>query len=97
MASGVILEWSVEALADLDRFAKFLHQEHPRLAAIVAEEIITKAASLVEHPLMGQPIAGHGEYRQVVLRVLNADYVFQYHVGEGRLTMLRVFHGRERR
>ena len=31
------LEWSDEALADLDRFAEFLSREHPSLAAIVSQ------------------------------------------------------------
>jgi hypothetical protein len=30
------LEWSATALADLDRFAAFLHERHPRLAQIIA-------------------------------------------------------------
>jgi plasmid stabilization system protein ParE len=52
------LEWSDEALADLDRFAEFLHSDHPALAAIVAAEIIDKVQVLSEHPLLGRPIAG---------------------------------------
>ena len=32
------LEWSDQALADLDRFAEFLHQEHPSLAPVVAAD-----------------------------------------------------------
>jgi plasmid stabilization system protein ParE len=36
------LEWSDEALADLDRFVEFLGRERPSLAAIVATEIIDK-------------------------------------------------------
>jgi hypothetical protein len=36
------LEWSDEALADLDRFAEFLGREHQSLAPIVAAEIIDK-------------------------------------------------------
>jgi plasmid stabilization system protein ParE len=91
------LEWSEDALADLDRFAAFLHQHHPSLARIVAREIVDRAQILSVHPQLGRPIAGRDEYRQIVLQVLNAAYVFQYrHDGE-RLVMLRVFHGREAR
>ncbi len=91
------LEWSDDALADLDRFANFLQQQHPWLAKIVADEIIAKAQILSEHPLLGRPIAGREEYRQIVLQVLNAAYVFQYRYDNERLVMLRIFHGREAR
>jgi|RhiMethySRZTD1v2_1073278.scaffolds.fasta_scaffold00460_9 hypothetical protein len=33
------IEWSASALADLDRFARFLHERYPGLAAAVAREI----------------------------------------------------------
>jgi toxin ParE1/3/4 len=72
------LEWSDDALADLDRFAEFLHREHPSLAAIVATEIVNKVQVLTTHPFLGKPIAGRQEYRQIVLQVLGAAYVFQY-------------------
>ena len=91
------IEWSTAALADLDRFAEFLQDRHPALSPIVAREIIAKAQILVEQPRLGRAITGHGEYRQAVLRVLNAAYVFQYRLDEDRIMMLRVFHGRERR
>jgi plasmid stabilization system protein ParE len=93
----VKLEWSAAALADLDRFAAFLHQRHPELAAIVAAEIRAKAEVLSEHPLIGRPLAGRPEFRELVLDVLNARYVFRYASDGARLVMLRVFHGRERR
>jgi toxin ParE1/3/4 len=93
----VKLEWSAAALADLDRFAAFLHDRHPRLAKIVAAEIQAKAGIVAEHPLIGRPIAGRPEYRELVLEVLNAPYVFRYGYDGERLVMLRVFHGRERR
>ena len=91
------VEWSAAALADLDRFAEFLQDRHPKLSAIVAREIIAKARILSDSPRLGRTIAGRHEYRQVVLRVLNAAYVFQYRVLEDRIVLLRVFHGRERR
>lgn len=52
------------------------------LAPVVAAEIIGKAQLLSEHPQLGRPIAGRPEFRQIVLQVLGAAYVFQY-VGAG--------------
>jgi plasmid stabilization system protein ParE len=93
----VRVEWSTEALADLDRFAAFLADQHPRLAPIVASAILEKVELLAQFPELGRPIRGRLEYRQIVLRVLNASYVFQYRYDGQRVVMLRVFHGREDR
>ena len=97
LAQSMKLEWSDAALADLDRFAAFLDREHPSLAAVVASEIIGKVQVLSEHPKLGRPIAGREEYRQIVMHVLGAAYVFQYRFDDRRLVMLRVFHAREAR
>jgi addiction module RelE/StbE family toxin len=91
------VEWSEDALIDLDRFAEFLHRQHPSLAATVAAELIHGVQVLTEHPLLGRPIAGHKEYRQLILQVLNARYVFHYRYDGERLVILRAFHGREAR
>jgi len=58
----VKLEWSVDALADLDRFERFLRGQHPHLAPIVAETIVDAARVLEEHPKLGRPIAGRDEF-----------------------------------
>jgi plasmid stabilization system protein ParE len=91
------VEWSQDALADLDRFALFLHDKYPALAPRVAQEITDKAQILSEFPQSGRPLAGREEYRQIVLAILNARYVFQYRYDGERLVILRVFHGREAR
>jgi plasmid stabilization system protein ParE len=93
----VKLEWSAMALANLDRFATFLHDRDPRLGRIVAREIVQKAQILQDHPELGRSIQGSKEYREVVLQVLNASYIFQYACDGERIVMLRVFHGREAR
>jgi plasmid stabilization system protein ParE len=79
------------------RSARRLNQEHPALAERVASEIISKVQVLVEHPRLGRPISGREEYRQIILQVLRATYVFQYRFGGTRLVMLRVYHAREAR
>lgn len=91
------LEWSAAALADLDRFAAFLHDRYPRLANVIAAEIKEKARILCEHPLIGRAIQGRPQYRELVLEVANAKYLFRYVFDGERLVMLRVFHGREAR
>jgi addiction module RelE/StbE family toxin len=91
------IEWSADALADLDRFAVFLQKNHPLLAPVVAEAIIEKIQALSEHPLLGKPLRGREEYRQLVLQVLNGTYVFEYRVDHERVVILRVFHGKEAR
>jgi plasmid stabilization system protein ParE len=91
------LEWSAAALADLDRFAAFLQERHPARAGVVAREILAKAAVLEAHPQLGYPIGGRGQYRQVVLEVLRAKYIFRYRIAGERIVMLRVWHGREQR
>jgi len=91
------LEWSGDALADLDRFAAFLSEKHPGLSRRIAQEIISRAELLADHPQLGRPIVGRKEYRQIILQVLNARYVFQYRYDGERLVMLRIFHGREAR
>ena len=66
------LEWSREALADLNRFATFLSSKHPALVERAAQEILSRAEILADHPQLGRPLAGREEYRQIILQVLNA-------------------------
>lgn len=97
VAGSIDLQWSDDALADLNRFAAFLQDQSLELAAIVAEAMIARTQILSRHPRLGRPIAGREEYRQLVLQVLGGDYVFQYRYDGTHLVILRVFHAREDR
>ena len=87
VAGSIDLDWSDDALADLDRFAAFLQEQSPELAAIVAEEIIARAQLLSRHPKLGRPISTREEYRQIVMQVLGGTYVFQYRYDGNRIVM----------
>jgi plasmid stabilization system protein ParE len=51
------VEWSQDALADLDRFAEFLHERYPLLAKKIAGEIIKKAQILADRIRLRRAIA----------------------------------------
>ena len=69
------VEWSSDALDDLDRFARFLNEHQPSLAKNVAREIIAKVQILTDHPLLGRLVGGHVEFREMVMQVANASVV----------------------
>jgi plasmid stabilization system protein ParE len=97
VAGSIDLQWSDDALADLNRFGAFLDEQSPELAAAVADAIVARTQILARHPKLGRPIAGREEYRQLVLQVLGGEYVFQYRYEGVVLVILRVFHAREAR
>ena len=59
---------------------------------LVAAAIMQKTEILEQFPELGRPDYMRPEYRQIVLRVLNASYVLQYRYDGERLVILRVFH-----
>lgn len=99
MAIGPIVKliWSVNALADLERFAAFLRDHHPRLATRIAPEIMKRARMIGDHPGIGRVIEKGGIYRELNVSVLNGIYVFRYSIRPDHIRILRVFHGRENR
>jgi plasmid stabilization system protein ParE len=97
VAGPVEIEWSVDALADLDRFAAFLHDQSPELAARVAGELVARTDVLGRHPQLGRPIGSRQDYREIVLTVFGGTYALQYRFDGNSVLMLRVFHGRDLR
>ncbi|KPF96388.1 hypothetical protein IP86_16540 [Rhodopseudomonas sp. AAP120] len=89
------LVWSETAIADLERFAEFLRDNHPALAGRIAPEIVRQARLIADYPQIGR--IGSGGYRELNLPVLNAVYVLRYTLDAEAILMLRVFHSREQR
>jgi plasmid stabilization system protein ParE len=91
------VEWSEAALSDLNRFARFLEDRFPAMAKVVARELVVGTKILAENPRLGRSFGRRPEFRQIVLRVLNASYVVQYRLMNDGLVILRVYHARELR
>jgi plasmid stabilization system protein ParE len=49
----VEIEWSLDALADINRFAAFLHERFPDLAPRVANGLVGRTDVLRRHPKLG--------------------------------------------
>jgi len=67
------------------------------MSKVVAHELVETAKILADNPRLGRAFGRRPEFRQVIVRVLNAPYVIQYRLASDRLVILRVFHGREER
>ena len=89
--------WSGSALADLERFAAFLHERHPALARRIAPEIVKRARMIADYPEIGRVIDPAGTYRELGMPALNAIYVLRYSIRQDHVRILRVFHSREQR
>lgn len=90
------LAWSMNALADLNRFAVFLQDRHPTLARRIGPAIRRRAEIIGVYPESGRPIRTGG-FRELSVPVMGATYVFRYASDRNGVVILRVFHSRERR
>jgi plasmid stabilization system protein ParE len=97
VAGPVEIEWSLDAVTDLDRFATFLNERFPDIASHIASELVERTNVLRRHPKLGRAIAGREEYRELLLQVLGGTYALQYRYDGRSILMLRVFHGHEAR
>jgi toxin ParE1/3/4 len=97
VAGPVDIEWSVDALDDLQRFADFLHERYPELAGRVAGELITRTELLRRHPNIGRPVGKSRVYRELVLAVLGGIHSVQYRCDGQVVLVLRILHSRELR
>jgi toxin ParE1/3/4 len=84
------LEWHPLAEADLEGIVSYIAADDIEAAYRVHDEIANQTAVLARYPLVGREgrVAGARE-----LPVNRTAYVVAYRVGEGVVTVLRVFHG----
>jgi len=89
------VNFTEQALTDLERIFQFLEQEAPDFAITVGEEIIEATSVLQRHPLIGRP-APH-KLRELVISKGHSGYVALYRFlpNKDRIDILAIRHQRE--
>lgn len=94
-AVNAALVWTHAAANDLRRLHVFLSVVNEELATRVVRLAVARARRILEHPGLGSPLPRYGQ--REVRRIIVGQYEIRYSSGESDVTILRVFHHRERR
>ena len=89
----VLLRWSVEVRADLQRLYDLLTPVNRRAAARVAHHLRSATIPLLQHPRMGVRLERY-EPREV-RRLIVGDYELRYAVKGREIVVLNLWHTRE--
>ncbi|MDA1100811.1 MAG: type II toxin-antitoxin system RelE/ParE family toxin [Proteobacteria bacterium] len=85
------LTWSPEALQDLGDIRAYISQDGPR----VAKKVVARIVTLVNEPLSSNPGSGRpgpvAGTRELVIS--NTPFVIPYRARDGKIDILRVYHG----
>ena len=89
------IEYSTQALRDIQRLGEFLMETNPQAAADTATLIVEAVSLLARHPYIGR--IRPGELRELVISRGRSGYVALYRVDVlgDRVLMLAIRHQRE--
>lgn len=87
------VEWTVQALTDLDRLEDFLFYKNALAAGRAIQTIVAATDRLAFFPERGRPLpTGH---RELVVRFSDGGYLVLYDVEGDGVRILRLRHQRE--
>jgi plasmid stabilization system protein ParE len=89
------VEWSDDAVTDLDRLYNFLADANPAAAAKAVVSLTAVPNRLVTRPRMGRPIDRYAP--REVRRLIVGPYELRYEVSGSVITVLHLWHTREDR
>jgi plasmid stabilization system protein ParE len=89
------IEWSDDALFDLDRLYDFLADTNPSAAAKLILSLTAVPDRLIERPRLGRPIERYAP--REVRRLIIGQYEMRCEVVDPVITVLRLWHTREDR
>ncbi len=89
----MILIWSRQAVADLEKLRRHIETHDPSAASKVATRILEAVRQLEQFPGMGRPGRIAGTRELVVKRM---PYLVVYRIGREAVHLLRIFHTRQK-
>jgi plasmid stabilization system protein ParE len=89
------IAWTTSALNDLVRLHEFLAPVNPAAAARIVQTIIATTDRLPRFPRMGERLDRYDP--REIRRIFAGDYEIRYELTPESITILRLWHGRERR
>lgn len=89
------IEWTSKALNDLVRLHEFLSPQSPAAAAKAVQALVATADRLTRFPRMGERLDRYDP--REVRRIFAGPYEIRYQITDEAISVLRLWHGRERR
>lgn len=88
------IRYTPASVQDLARLREFIGMKNPAAARWVAVELLAGIDKLTIFPKMGLPVA-RAHDPETMRDLFVGDYTIRYLVGNGSVTILRVWHGKE--
>ena len=89
------LIWSKKAVADLARLHDFLAPVNPQAAARTLRSLVTAPERLLEQPRLGERLEEFSP--REIRRILIGTYEMRYEIQQSTITIMRLWHTREKR
>ena len=89
------LEWTSNALFDLNRFDNFLSPLNPSASKRALKSLAAAAERLKENPRLGYRLDQYAPRK--IRRIIVGAYELRYEIKEDMIVILRVWHTREDR
>ncbi|WP_404414733.1 type II toxin-antitoxin system RelE/ParE family toxin [Marinospirillum sp.] len=90
-----MIEWTSAALGDIGRLHRFLHEKNPVAAAEVVQRLTEAPEILLSNPRLGEKLFDFEP--EEIRRLLVGQYEMRYQVNQGKITIIRIWHTREKR
>lgn len=91
------IQWLPEARDGLRRLYEFIEPHSPKAAVRAVNTLIEAVDTLADFPERGRPWDQQLGFRELPVRFGARGYVVRYRLVEGRVIVVRVWHGLEHR